>query len=231
MKKDVWWRSGALRTGLLVLLLGSVWGTFEMTLGGLLHALHVPQTGAIMGSIGISTMAVFAGLTGKPHLAPVMGIIAASFKPADAAMLGDPVAAPYVVNPALAIVLEAVAFGAITTAFRGAMEDRLLARAGAGLAAGAFGYGLYPVLASVAGLGMWPLLTMAERLHVIATNAAPIALAGAFALAAGYRAGRAGVSWISTVTGSNPRLYYLASFVLVLLCWAPVVFHPLSSRV
>lgn len=48
-----------LTISLTVIVIGSVWGLFEMTLGGFLHAIHFPQKGAVMGGLAISFMAIF----------------------------------------------------------------------------------------------------------------------------------------------------------------------------
>ncbi len=109
-RMDKW--SKTLAIALTVIVIGSVWGFSEMTLGGFLHIIHFPQTGAIMGGLAISFMAIFVTVTGKPSLVPILGVIAASFKPFDAIIFGVPVLSPYVINPAIAIVMEALAFRA-----------------------------------------------------------------------------------------------------------------------
>src|SRR3989338_8254005 len=93
-----------------IIVVGSIWGLFEMTLGGFLHAVHFPQKGAIMGGLAISFMAIFVTMTRKPSLVPIIGVIAASFKLFDAIIFRVPLLSPYVVNPATAIIIEALAF-------------------------------------------------------------------------------------------------------------------------
>jgi len=216
-----------LAISLTIIVIGSVWGLVEMTLGGFLHAIHFPQKGAIMGGLAISFMAIFITITGKPSLVPILGIIAASFKPLSAIVFGVPVGSPFVINPAIAIVMEALAFTAVTVALKTAIDKRLLARAGAGILAGSLGYGFYAAFASIFGLGMWPTLAFTEKLQVIVANATPIAIMGAIMLIAGYYVGKATVPRLLTFKELRPKLYYSTSFALVLLCWViPIVFQP-----
>ncbi len=214
-----------LEISLMVVLIGSIWGVLEMTLGGFLHAVHVPQKGAIMGGLAVSLMAIFTAATGKPSLVPILGVIAASFKPIDGVILGGPLFAPYVVNPATAIILQALAFGAVAVILRKAMERRQWARAGAGFAAGASGYVLYALVASVFGLGMWATIDLAAKLEMILTTGMPIAIAGAAMMVGGYYAVAIGARRVSALVHARPRLYVLTSTMAVALCWVPIILH------
>ena len=210
---------------LTVIVIGSVWGLVEMTLGGFLHAIHFPQKGAIMGGLAISFMAIFVTMTGKPSLVPLLGVIAASFKPFGAIIFGVPFLSPYVINPAIAIVLEALAFSAVAVVLKTAIDRRLLARVGTGILAGSLGYVFYAAFASIFGLGMWPTLAFSEKLQFILTNATPIAVMGAIMLVAGCYVGKVTVPRLLTFKELRPQLYYSTSFALVLLCWViPIVF-------
>ncbi len=215
-----------LAIALTVIVIGSVWGFFEMTLGGFLHIIHFPQTGAIMGGLAISFMAIFVTVTRKPSLVPILGVIAASFKPVDAIIFGVPVLSPYVINPAMAIVMEALAFSAVTVVLKTAIDRRLLARAGSGILAGSLGYVFYAAFASIFGLGIWPTLAFIEKLQSIVANATPMAITGAIMLVAGYYVGRVSMPRLSTFKELRPKLYYSTSFALVLLCWIiPIAFN------
>ncbi len=224
LSKDRWGK--LLAISLTIIVIGSVWGLVEMTLGGFLHAIHLPQKGAIMGGLAISFMAIFVTLTKKPSLVPILGIIAASFKPFDVIIFGFPVGSPFVINPAIAIVMEALAFSAVAVVLRTAIDKRLLARAGAGIMAGSLGYVFYAAFASIFGLGIWSTLAFAEKLQVIVANATPIAIMGAIMLIAGCYVGKATVPRLLTFKELRPKLYYSTSFALVLLCWViPIVFQ------
>ncbi len=210
---------------LTVVVIGSVWGFFEMTLGGFLHIIHFPQKGAIMGGLAISFMALFVIMTGKPSLVPILGVVAASFKPLDAIIFGGPFLSPFVINPAIAIVMEALAFSAVMVVLKTAIDKRLLVRAGAGILAGSLGYVFYAAFASIFGLGIWPTLAYMEKLQLIFTNATPIAITGAIMLIAGYYVGRVSIPKLYALKELRPALYYSTSFALVLLCWTiPLVF-------
>ncbi|AGG07172.1 hypothetical protein CY91_03995 [Dehalococcoides mccartyi] len=213
-------------TGLTLAVIGSVWGLLEMALGGFLHAIHFANQGAVMGGLAISLMAIFLSITKKPALVPLLGIIAASFKPFSAFIFGEPVFSAYVINPAIAIIMEAVAFGAIAFIFKKAMEKHLFAQITTGFLAGALGIVLYAVIASVFGLGKWPMLDMAGKLDTIVSTGLPVALAGTITLAAGYYLGKFGMPKLANFKTNYPRLYYVTSAAAVVSCWViPAVFH------
>ncbi|HPM41055.1 MAG TPA: hypothetical protein PLY45_01295 [bacterium] len=117
-----------------IALFGSAWGMLEATLGGLLHLAFVPFTGTIMASIGFAVLfAAFRSGVGPAGLASVAAL-AASFK-----FLGVPLfgLAPFdktIVNPAVAIASQGLAFAAIFTTGRkparfGAIAVRMLCAA------------------------------------------------------------------------------------------------------
>ena len=216
------WRE-ILAVGMAVIVIGSIWGFLEMTMGGFLHAIHFPQKGAIMGGLAVSLMAIFVTITKKPSIVPLLGVIAASFKPFSAIIFGMPALSPFVVNPATAIIMEALAFSAVMVALRRAINHHILARVGAGFMAGFLGYAFYAALASIIGLGNWPTLDIMAKLKLIMTSATPIGIAGAAMLFAGYCLGTAGAPRLSSLRELHPRLYYSASLTLVLLCWVTAV--------
>jgi len=194
-----------------------------MALGGFLHAIHFPQKGAVMGGLAISLMAVFFTITKKPLLIPLLGVVAASFKPSSAIIFGMPVLSSFVVNPATAIIIEALACSAVMVALRRTIDQHILARVGAGFMAGFLGYASYAALASIIGLGNWPTLDVMAKLKVVMTSAMPIGIAGAIMLFVGYYLGAASAPRLSYLKELHPRLYYPASLTLVLLCWVTAV--------
>lgn len=101
-----------------IVLFGSVWGFFEATLGGVLHMVHLPMTGQIMGSIGVAIMffAMRSGL--KPSSLFSVSLVAASFKFADVYLFGLPVFDIKIINPAQAIAMEGLAFASMAALFR-----------------------------------------------------------------------------------------------------------------
>ncbi len=100
-----------------ILVFGSAWGLIEMSLGGYLHLIHFPDKGAVLGGIGWAVMTWFTATTQRPRLVPWLGLIAASFKLPDAILLHAPLLSPFVVNPVMAIVIEALAFRLVAAVF------------------------------------------------------------------------------------------------------------------
>jgi hypothetical protein len=91
-----------------IIAFGCVWGLIEVSLGGYLHLIHFAAKGTVLGGIGFTLMASFISLTRKPHLVPWLGLIAASSKFLDVVLFGFSPASGAVVNPAIAIMLEAL---------------------------------------------------------------------------------------------------------------------------
>ena len=145
-----------------VALFGCIWGILEATLGGLLHHLYIPFTGTIMASIGFSILyaAMKSGL--RPAALAFVALAAASFKFVDPILFSLSPFEKTVINPAIAIATQGLAFALI---FRARHLD---ARAGIlalrFLAAGAVGIVAFNAI-SVAAFG-WQ---THQTLHSIAT--------------------------------------------------------------
>jgi len=226
MKSGLSQTTSKLATVATVAVIGSIWGLSEMTLGGFLHTIHFPHTGAVMGGLAISLMAIFLSITKKPLLVPFLGVIAAAFKPFSALIFGQPVTSAYVVNPATAIFMEALAFGAVTFVLAKAMDRHLFAKVGAGFLAGGLGIVFYAITASIVGMGKWPMLDLSARIQTIFDTGAPVALVGAVMLVVGSFAGKFSITPLLNLKNLNPGLYYSASIALVISCWAiPPVFN------
>ncbi len=140
---------------IMVLLFGSLWGLLEATLGGFFHLIHLPQKGAIMAGIGMSVMAAFVATSSKPRWAIGLGVVAASFKALDGLILHVPLYAPMVMNPALAIVMEALVFGVAASFFLRVLPNRTSALLACGVTTGFLSIALYALTASLLGLGKW----------------------------------------------------------------------------
>ncbi len=210
---------------LTLLVIGSVWGFLEMTLGGFLHAIHFPQKGAVMGGIAVSLMAFFTTITGKPALVPLLGVIAALLKPFSAFIYGIPVLSPFIVNPSIAIMLEALAFSVVVITFKKALGKSIPAKMSAGMLAGALGISFYAAVASIFGLGMWATLDLAATIQTALTNALPVALAGGLMLAGGDYAGRVSMTTLYNLKKAYPKAYLTALLTIAILSWTiPVYF-------
>ena len=114
-----------------IALFGSAWGMLEATLGGLLHLALVPVTGTVMASIGFAVLfAAFRSGVGPAGLASVAAL-AASFKFLGVPLFGLSLLDKTIVNPAVAIASQGLAFAAIFTMSRrpagfGAVAIRML---------------------------------------------------------------------------------------------------------
>lgn len=101
---------GGSRAGFLAaaLFYGSVWGFGEATLGHLLHLARVPGLpGLVMFPFGVLLMGRVLARTGSAAAVFTTGVVAAGYKFLDFLLPGTDLLA--VVNPAQAIVLEALA--------------------------------------------------------------------------------------------------------------------------
>jgi hypothetical protein len=119
MEKDIRRRDGEwqswTRVIIGILVFGSIWGLLEATLGGFLNMIIFPNKGAIMGGIGMAIMGAALAIYRKPAMLPGIGIVAASFKWLNSWLLFVPVSAIHIVNPAMAIFLESLAFSLVVT--------------------------------------------------------------------------------------------------------------------
>ena len=97
-----------------VLLLGSVWGFFEGTLGGFLHLSPLPIAGKIMASIGFAVMfwGLKNGLKAKHIFA--ISIIAASLKFSTSLFFMLPLFHIKIINPAQSIILQGLCFAGVS---------------------------------------------------------------------------------------------------------------------
>ena len=211
--------SGAiLRIIVGILVFGSIWGLIEATLGGALHLIHFTYKGAITGGIGMSIMAAFVVMYRRPKLAFLLAVIAALFKLLSAVIYGQPIFAPFVVNPASAIILEGLAFSLVVSLLFKGFESSIKMRIGAGVAAGYLSIVLYGLLASAVGMGNWATWGLAERLSSVFANGTGLAIVGTCLLLLGYL--------VSTKLRPNfwqfmtvkPRAFYASTIVITALC-------------
>jgi hypothetical protein len=122
---DVWQSWTRIIIGILVF--GSIWGLLEATLGGFLNMIIFPNKGAIMGGIGIAIMGASLAIYRKPAMLPGIGIVAASFKWLNSWLLFVPISAVHIINPAMAIFLESLAFGLVVTFLMHRIDENVYA--------------------------------------------------------------------------------------------------------
>jgi len=128
-----------------ILVFGSIWGLLEATLGGFLNMIIFPNKGAIMGGIGMAIMGAALAIYRKPAMLLGIGIVAASFKWLNSWLLFTPDSAIHIINPAMAIFLESLAFSLVVTFLMYRIDKNVYVGAWAAFLAGlisvtAYGY-------------------------------------------------------------------------------------------
>ena len=208
-----------LRVVIGILVFGSIWGLVEATMGGALHLIHVPYKGAITGGIGMSIMAAFVVIYRRPGLVFWIGAIAVLFKPLSALIYGQFIFSPFVVNPASAILLEALAFSVVVSLVFKGYESSIKMRIGAGVAAGYLSIILYGVLASAAGMGNWASWGLAERVSSVFANGTGLAIVGTCLLLLGHLVGTKLRPNFWQLMTAKPKAFYASTIAMIAFCW------------
>jgi hypothetical protein len=202
-----------------ILVFGSIWGLVEATLGGALHLIHFTYKGAITGGIGMSIMATFVVMYRRPKLAFWIAVIAAMFKPLSAVIYGQPIFAPFVVNPASAILLEGLAFSLVVSLLFKGFESSIKMRIAAGVSAGYLSSILFAILASAIGMGNWASWGLAERLTSALTDGTGLAIVGTCLLLLGHLVGTKLRPNFWQLSSTKPRLFYASTTATIVSCW------------
>ena len=202
-----------------IILFGSIWGLVEATLGGFLHLIHFTYKGAITGGIGMAIMATFLVMYRRPKLVFWLGVIAALFKPLSAVMYGQPIFAPFVINPASAIILEALGFTLVVSLLFKGFESSIKTRIAAGISAGYLSAILYAVLASAAGMGNWASWGVSERLTAALTDGTGLAIVGTCLLLVGHLVGTELRPKFWQLSSTKPSLLYASTTATIVSCW------------
>ena len=207
-----------------VLVFGSIWGLLEATLGGALHLIHFPYKGAIMAGIGMSIMATFVAIHRRPSLLIGIGLVTVCFKPLSALIYGKPAFAPFVVNPATAILLEALAFSLVVSWLFKGFESSIKMRIAVGVSAGYLGIILFAVLASVVGMGNWPSMGLTEKLTSMFSNGTGIAIIGTGLLLLGHMVGTQLRPKLWQLRTLKPKVFYASATATTVSCWIIAAF-------
>jgi hypothetical protein len=202
-----------------ILVFGSIWGLIEATLGGALHLIHFTYKGAITGGIGMSIMAAFVVMYRRPKLAFLLAVIAALFKPLSAVIYGQLIFAPFVVNPASAILLEGLAFSLVVSLLFKGFESSIQMRIGAGVAAGYLSIILYGVLASAVGMGNWATWGLAERVSSVFANGTGLAIVGTLLLLLGHLVSMRLRPKFWQFSDLKPKAFYARTIAITVFCW------------
>jgi hypothetical protein len=122
---------------LSIALFGSIWGLIEATIGGALHIVHIPFTGTIMASTGLALLFAASRSGLKPSELALVSLVAASFKFLDAPLFGIPPFNMMIINPAVAIASQGLAFALVVRFF--GLSSRITGLAPRFLASAALG--------------------------------------------------------------------------------------------
>ena len=201
-----------------ILVFGSIWGLIEATLGGFLHMIIFPNKGAIMGGIGVAIMATALAVYRKPAMLPGIGIVAASFKLLDVWLFALPVASIHIINPAMAIIFESLAFGLVAVFIMNKMTKNAFIGIGAGVLVGlvsAIAWVYFAIYVMNAPLYARVVFTAGG---FIANQGVALAAFTAALLPLGYLAGEKLATRTPPVLARRP-IYYAVSASTVLFCW------------
>jgi hypothetical protein len=213
-------RKGSLDILIGIAVFGSLWGALEATLGGLLHLIHFPYTGAIMANVGFTIMAAAVAIYGRPSLPLGTGLVAASFKLLDVLLLSLSPFAQAVVNPAVAIILEALAFQMVISLLWKPYLKSRLARGGAGLLGMYLAYfGISLIFFYVLGRGPKDVTTSAGLLSFALQDGALAAGIALLTVPLGQRLGELLRQRKERLVLASPRLYYGGAVGAIALCW------------
>jgi hypothetical protein len=202
-----------------VLVFGSIWGFLEATLGGFLNLIIFPNKGAIMSGIGVAIMASALAIYRKPAMLPGIGIVAASFKWLNAWLLFVPASAVQIINPAMSIILEALAFSLVVAFLMNRIEKNVYVGVWAAVLAGlmsAIAYVYFAVY--VTHSPIFARLGIESIGEFIVGNGVVQAVFFGVLAPLGYVVGKKLAAITSPVLTRRP-IYYAVSASTVLLCW------------
>ena len=201
-----------------ILVFGSIWGLLEATLGGFLHLIIFPNKGAIMGGIGVALMASALAIYKKPGMLLGIGIVAASFKLLDVWLFSLSIASIHIINPAMAIIFESLAFSLVAALVMNKIAKNALAGMGAGALVGIISATAWVYFAIyVMDAPSYARVVFTAGGFIASSGVAQAAFFGIL-LPLGYLAGEKLAA--RTSLGLTRRsLYYATSAAIICLCW------------
>jgi hypothetical protein len=202
-----------------ILVFGSIWGLVEATLGGFLHMIIFPNKGAIMAGIGVAIMASALAIYKKPGMLPGIGIIAASFKLLDVWLFALPVASIHIINPAMAIIFESLAFSLVAVFMINKIAKNAAVGVGTGILAGltsAIAWVYFAIYVMNAPLYARVVFTAGE--FIANQGVVQAAFFGIF-LPLGYLVGKKLTTKTLPALNGSGVLHYATSATVIVLCW------------
>jgi len=212
-------RQSVIRLIIGILVFGSIWGFCEATLGGFLNMIIFPNKGAIMGGIGMAIMGAALAIYRKPAMLPGIGIVAASFKLLNVWFLFVPISAVYIINPAMAIFLESLAFSLVVAFVMHRMEKNVYVGVWAAFLAGLISvtiYGYFNVYIMHAPL--FERMGVSSVPEFIASHGVIQAVFFGVLAPLGYLVGKKLAATTFPVLARKP-VYYAASAAIICFCW------------
>jgi len=219
MMEDKKNRQSVIRLIIGILVFGSIWGFCEATLGGFLNMIIFPNKGAIMGGIGMAIMGVALAIYRKPAMLPGIGIVAASFKLLNVWFLFVPISAVYIINPAMAIFLESLAFSLVVAFVMHRMEKNVYVGVWAAFLAGLISvtiYGYFNIYIMHAPL--FERMGVSSVPEFIASHGVIQAVFFGVLAPLGYLVGKKLAATTFPVLARKP-VYYAASAAIICFCW------------
>ncbi len=207
--------TGYILTG--IILAGSVWGALEASLGLLLA--NFLLKGAVMLSIGAFIVSVFLRIYRPRRIfisILLIGIIASLLKGIDFFIVGPQ---KMVILPMIAIIVEAVALGTIVSlAQKSYYTNKFIQPLTAVLYAYSsyIGFALFFYFLKL-GTKYWLKMTVREVFNVILLDGTKAAVFCIIALFIGSKIGE--LLKAQQLNLIKMRLFYPASFVIILACW------------
>lgn len=203
-----------------ILVFGSFWGLLEATLGGFLHIIIFPNKGAIMSGIGLAIMASALAIYKKPSILPGIGIVAASFKLLDVWIFSLAINSVHIINPAMAIIFESLAFGAVAVFLINRIDKNILTGVAAGAITGIITATAYVYFAVyITNSPLFARIGVSSVAEFIADQGVVQAAFWAILLPLGYLVGKKLATKPFLVMAKRRILYYATSTAFVLFCW------------
>jgi len=211
-------RQDVVRLIIGILVFGSIWGLLEATLGGFLHMIIFPNKGAIMGGIGVALMGTALAIYKKPSMLLGIGVITALFKLLDVWIFALPITSIHIINPAMAIIFESLAFGLVAVFLMDKIAKNAVIGVGAGALVGitsAIAWVYFAIYVMNAPLYARVVFTAGE--FIANQGVAQAAFFGVL-LPLGYLVGTKLAARTYPVLARRP-LYYAVSAATICLCW------------
>ena len=201
-----------------ILVFGSIWGVLEATLGGFLHLIIFPNKGAIMAGIGVAIMSLALAIYRKPSMLPGIGIVAASFKLLDVWLFFLPITSIHIINPAMAIIFESLAFSLVAVFVMKRIAKNAFIGVGAGVLAGLISAAAWVYFAIyVMNAPAYARVVFTAGGYIANQGVAQAVFSGVF-VPLGYLIG-AKLAVKTSPALINRAFYYATSAAIICLCW------------